>query len=69
LRIVNRSRPGIGEAIALKFAEHGASVAFTYVSDSSAPKASALEEKLKALGLKQKAYKSNAVISRSVNLL
>src|SRR4029078_5588757 len=34
--------------------------AFTYVSDSSAPKAQALEEKLKALGVKAKAYKSNA---------
>src|SRR6185436_13052379 len=58
--IVTGAARGIGEAIALKFAEHGASVAFTYVSDSSAPKASALEEKLKALGVKAKAYKSNA---------
>ncbi|HET9057092.1 MAG TPA: 3-oxoacyl-[acyl-carrier-protein] reductase, partial [Chitinophagaceae bacterium] len=51
---------GIGEAIALKFAEHGANVAFTYVSDSSAEKATALEAKLSALGVKAKAYKSNA---------
>jgi len=58
--IVTGAARGIGEAIALKFAEHGASVAFTYVSDSSAPKATALEEKLKALGVKAKAYKSNA---------
>ncbi len=58
--IVTGAARGIGEAIALKFAEHGASVAFTYVSDSSAPKASALEEKLKAMGVKAKAYKSNA---------
>jgi len=58
--IVTGAARGIGEAIALKFAEHGASVAFTYVSDSSAPKAAALEEKLKALGVKAKAYKSNA---------
>ena len=58
--IVTGAARGIGEAIALKFAEHGAHVAFTYVSDSSAPKASALEEKLKALGVKAKAYKSNA---------
>lgn len=58
--IVTGAARGIGEAIALKFAEHGASVAFTYVSDSSAPKAGALEEKLKALGVKAKAYKSNA---------
>jgi len=58
--IVTGAARGIGEAIALKFAEHGAHVAFTYVSDSSAPKAAALEEKLKALGVKAKAYKSNA---------
>jgi len=58
--IVTGAARGIGEAIALKFAEHGASVAFTYVSDSSAPKAAALEEKLKALGVKAKAYQSNA---------
>ncbi|MBL7698417.1 MAG: 3-oxoacyl-[acyl-carrier-protein] reductase [Chitinophagaceae bacterium] len=60
--IVTGAARGIGEAIALKFAEHGANVAFTYVSDSSEPKASALEEKLKALGVKAKAYKSNAGI-------
>lgn len=58
--IVTGAARGIGEAIALKFAEHGASVAFTYVSDSSAPKAKALEEKLIALGVKAKAYQSNA---------
>ena len=58
--VVTGAARGIGEAIALKFAEHGAHVAFTYVSDSSAPKAQALEEKLKALGVKAKAYKSNA---------
>jgi len=58
--IVTGAARGIGEAIALKFAEHGANVAFTYVSESSAPKAAALEEKLKGLGVKGKAYKSNA---------
>ena len=58
--IVTGAARGIGEAIALKFAEHGANVAFTYVSDGSAGKATALEEKLKALGVKAKAYKSNA---------
>lgn len=58
--IVTGAARGIGEAIALKFAEHGASVAFTYVSDSSAPKAKALEEKLAGLGVKAKAYQSNA---------
>lgn len=58
--IVTGAARGIGEAIALKFAEHGAHIAFTYVSDSSAEKAAALEKKLVAAGVKAKAYKSNA---------
>ncbi|HMR93107.1 MAG TPA: 3-oxoacyl-[acyl-carrier-protein] reductase [Chitinophagaceae bacterium] len=58
--IVTGAARGIGEAIALKLADHGAHIAFTYVSDSSADKAAALEEKLKAAGVKAKAYKSNA---------
>ena len=58
--IVTGAARGIGEAIALKFAEHGANVAFTYVSDGSAEKASALQQKLQALGVKAKSYKSNA---------
>ena len=58
--IVTGAARGIGEAIALKLAEHGAHVAFTYVSDSSADKARALEEKLAALGVKARGYKSNA---------
>jgi 3-oxoacyl-[acyl-carrier protein] reductase len=58
--IVTGAARGIGEAIALKFAEQGANVAFTYVSDGSAEKAAALEQKLTALGVKAKAYKSNA---------
>jgi 3-oxoacyl-[acyl-carrier protein] reductase len=60
--VITGAARGIGEAIALKFAEHGAHVAFTYVSDSSAPKAAALAEKLKGSGVKAKAYKSNAGI-------
>src|SRR6185295_769598 len=58
--IVTGAARGIGEAIAIKFAEHGANVAFTYVSDSSAEKASSLETKLQGMGVKAKAYKSNA---------
>ncbi|MGV3657663.1 MAG: 3-oxoacyl-[acyl-carrier-protein] reductase [Chitinophagaceae bacterium] len=58
--IVTGAARGIGEGIALKLAEHGAHIAFTYVSESSADKAAALEEKLKGLGVKAKAYRSNA---------
>jgi 3-oxoacyl-[acyl-carrier protein] reductase len=60
IAIVTGAARGIGEGIALKFAEHGAHVAFTYVSDGSAEKAKALEEKLQGLGVRAKAYKSNA---------
>ena len=58
--IITGAARGIGEGIALKFAEHGASIAFTYVSDSSAEKAARLEEKLIASGVQAKAYQSNA---------
>lgn len=58
--IVTGAARGIGEAIALKFAAHGAHIAFTYVSNSSSDKAAALQEKLQELGVKAKAYQSNA---------
>ena len=58
--IVTGAARGIGEAIAIKFAEQGAHVAFTFVSDSSAERAKALEDKLSAMGVKAKAYQSNA---------
>jgi 3-oxoacyl-[acyl-carrier protein] reductase len=58
--IVTGAARGIGEGIALKLAEQGAHVAFTYVSESSAERAKALEEKLKGLGVNAKAYRSNA---------
>jgi 3-oxoacyl-[acyl-carrier protein] reductase len=49
---------GIGEAIALKFAAEGAHIAFTYVSSDD--RAKALEEKLSAMGVQAKGYKSDA---------
>jgi 3-oxoacyl-[acyl-carrier protein] reductase len=56
--IVTGGSRGIGEAIATKFAENGAHVAFTYMSSDE--KAKAVEEKLLSFGGKAKAYKSNA---------
>lgn len=58
--VVTGAARGIGEGIALKFAQHGAHIAFTYVSEASREKAKVLEEKLTALGVKAKAYRSNA---------
>ena len=56
--LITGASRGIGEAVALKFAEHGANIAFTYLSSDE--KAKALEEKLSAFGVKAKAYKSDA---------
>jgi 3-oxoacyl-[acyl-carrier protein] reductase len=58
--IVTGAARGIGEAVAIKLAEQGANIAFTYVSDNSAEKAKAVEDKLIALGVKAKSYQSNA---------
>ena len=65
--IVTGASRGIGEAIALKLAEQGANIAFTYVSSDE--KAKALEEKLQALGVKAKAFKSNAGIYTECELM
>lgn len=58
--IVTGAARGIGEGIVRKFAAHGAKVAFSYVSDSSAEKAAAIENDLNKDGVIVKAYKSNA---------
>ncbi|MFD0962413.1 3-oxoacyl-[acyl-carrier-protein] reductase [Pseudofulvibacter geojedonensis] len=56
--IITGASRGIGKGIATVFAQNGANVAFTY-SSSEAP-ALELEKELTALGVKAKAYKSNA---------
>jgi 3-oxoacyl-[acyl-carrier protein] reductase len=58
--VVTGGTRGIGEAIVLKFAEHGAHVAFTYVSDSSVARSEALVARCEALGVKAKAYRCDA---------
>lgn len=67
--IVTGAARGIGAAIALKLASQGSDVAFTYVSDSSAEKAASLEKQLQEMGVKAKAYQSNAGIYAECELL
>jgi 3-oxoacyl-[acyl-carrier protein] reductase len=58
--IVTGAARGIGEAIAIKFAEHGCNIAFTFISESSREKAAALEQKLLGMGVRARAWQSNA---------
>lgn len=67
--IVTGAARGIGAAIARMFAEQGADVAFTYVSDNSAEKAAALERELQEMGVKAKAYQSNAGVFTECEIL
>jgi len=56
--LITGASKGIGRAIAHKFAEEGANVAFTYLS--SVEKGQALEEELEEKGVKAKGYRSDA---------
>ena len=58
--IITGAARGIGEGVALKLAEHGCHIAFTYLSDSSREKAARLEERIKAAGVNVKSYQCNA---------
>ena len=65
--IVTGATRGIGKGVALKFAEQGANIAFTYVS--SEEKALALENELQVFGVKAKAYKSDASLMKDAEEL
>jgi 3-oxoacyl-[acyl-carrier protein] reductase len=56
--LITGASRGIGRGIALKFAEQGANVAFTYLS--SIEKGEALTKELEAYGIKAKGYRSDA---------
>jgi 3-oxoacyl-[acyl-carrier protein] reductase len=56
--LITGASKGIGRSIALKFAEQGANVAFTYLS--SVEQGQALEAELAAKGVKAKGYRSDA---------
>ena len=56
--LITGASKGIGRTIAQKFAEHGANVAFTYLS--SVEKGQALEQELQSFGTQIKGYRSDA---------
>jgi 3-oxoacyl-[acyl-carrier protein] reductase len=56
--LITGASRGIGRGIALKFAEQGANIAFTFLS--SIEKGKALEAELEAFGIKAKGYQSDA---------
>ena len=56
--VITGASRGIGRGIALCFAQHGANIAFSYLSSDE--KARALETELEAFGIKAKGFKSDA---------
>lgn len=56
--LITGASKGIGRAIALRYAEHGANVAFTFLS--SVEQGQALEAELTSKGVRAKGYRSDA---------
>lgn len=56
--LITGASKGIGRSIAIRFAQQGANVAFTYLS--SVEQGLALEKELAAFGIKAKGYRSDA---------
>lgn len=65
--LITGATRGIGRGIALKFAENGANVAFTF--QSSVEKAQQLEKELTAFGVNAKGYRSNAADTAAAEIL
>jgi len=65
--LITGASRGIGRGIALKFAEQGANVAFTYLS--SVEKGMELQKELEAYGVKAKGYRSDAADFAAAELL
>ena len=56
--LITGASKGIGRGIAIKLAQHGANIAFTYLS--SVEKGLSLEKELETFGIKAKGYRSDA---------
>ena len=61
--IITGASRGIGRAIAIKFAQEGANVAFTFLS--SVEKGKELEAELSAMGVKAKGFQSDAANAKA----
>lgn len=67
--LVTGGARGIGEAIVRRFAEEGAIVIFTYISDSSATKANAIVTELREKNYSVEAFRSDASNFKDAELL
>jgi 3-oxoacyl-[acyl-carrier protein] reductase len=67
IALITGASKGIGKGMAIKFAEQGADVAFTYLS--SVEQGLALEQELVKYGVKAKGYRSDAADFKSAEAL